>query len=449
MDLGKAGWLDALLDGVIAEHRPEQAAAALGDATGLRSGRARARAYLRRFLRSSGLLYGTPTAVAEGAGSMAPEEQLFMAVLRTLARLALDLMALLEFRDGPRREELYVLFAAMVGKIDDADEIRRRAEKPNGVPAKLKARIEDALAEAAMSLAGDPAYGLVLHNGALYADAQLFGRQAIDFFSRGYLPPVAAQRRADFAARQKALLVEVLTALACAERKPSFPARRAILRQIEDLQLPSSLESELRSRVKKAFDKKPSLKAVVKEVKSRELRRFIVEQTLLASLVDGKRSPEELAFIRELTGILDFSREDLKEIEIEVAEFYAKNRSVVDVFTVASGAETMGEEFVESIQRTLEKNFKALMQEVKETGELSVLLSKAARGQKLTREERQKMRRQLIDVAKAIPALAIFAAPGGVLLFIALAKVLPFNLLPSAFQDEPPPTTEVREEKAS
>ena len=40
-------------------------------------------------------------------------------------------------------------------------------------------------------------------------------------------------------------------------------------------------------------------------------------------------------------------------------------------------------------------------------------------------------------VAKAIPALAIFAAPGGMLLLVALAKVLPFNLLPSAFQDEP------------
>ena len=60
----------------------------------------------------------------------------------------------------------------------------------------------------------------------------------------------------------------------------------------------------------------------------------------------------------------------------------------------------------------------------------------AARGQKLSAEERRKMRAQLIDVAKAIPALAIFAAPGGILLLIALAKVLPFNILPSAFQDE-------------
>jgi hypothetical protein len=44
------------------------------------------------------------------------------------------------------------------------------------------------------------------------------------------------------------------------------------------------------------------------------------------------------------------------------------------------------------------------------------------------------MRLELIDLAKAIPALAAFAAPGGLLLFAALAKVLPFSILPSAFQ---------------
>lgn len=89
------------------------------------------------------------------------------------------------------------------------------------------------------------------------------------------------------------------------------------------------------------------------------------------------------------------------------------------------------------LEEVVVKNFHRLMQEIRETGELSVLLARVARGQKLTAEERQRMRAQLIDVAKAIPALAIFAAPGGMLLLVVLAKVLPFNLLPSAFQDEP------------
>jgi hypothetical protein len=90
----------------------------------------------------------------------------------------------------------------------------------------------------------------------------------------------------------------------------------------------------------------------------------------------------------------------------------------------------------ELLWKAVEKNFRRLMQEIRETGELSVLLTRAARGQALTAEEKKRMRAQLIDVAKAIPALAIFAAPGGLLLLILLAKVLPFSLLPSAFQEQ-------------
>ena len=67
-------------------------------------------------------------------------------------------------------------------------------------------------------------------------------------------------------------------------------------------------------------------------------------------------------------------------------------------------------------------------------GELGVFLGKLAIGQSLTPDEKRRMRLELIDLAKAIPALAIFAAPGGLLLLAALAKVLPFSILPSAFQ---------------
>jgi hypothetical protein len=99
----------------------------------------------------------------------------------------------------------------------------------------------------------------------------------------------------------------------------------------------------------------------------------------------------------------------------------------------------------EPLRKSVEKNLQRLMKEIRETGELSVLLTRAARGQTLTTEERKRMRAQLIDLAKAIPALVIFAAPGGVILLILLAKVLPFSLLPSAFtergEDEPQATT--------
>ena len=75
------------------------------------------------------------------------------------------------------------------------------------------------------------------------------------------------------------------------------------------------------------------------------------------------------------------------------------------------------------------------MKEIGETKELSELLLKATT-KPLTVEEKQKVQDQLIDVAKSIPALAIFALPGGGILLPVLIKVLPFNILPSSFQDE-------------
>lgn len=76
-----------------------------------------------------------------------------------------------------------------------------------------------------------------------------------------------------------------------------------------------------------------------------------------------------------------------------------------------------------------------LAQEVAETHDLARLLRKRIHS-RLTPEEETRMRQQLIDLCKCIPALAIFAAPGGCLLLPILIKVLPFNLLPTAFADE-------------
>ncbi len=446
MDLGKAGWLSSILEEVVAAHAGVSTPAVSPGLTPGSSGRAQASAYLRQMLRATGLLYGTPAEgvlpeaeVPANGQVRAPEEQLFLAVVRTLARMALDIALLTGAPLGPREDQLLLLFAVLTGELDTAGAIDARLRVGHEATRRLHGKVEVALERRAISLAGDPVYGLVLHNGALYADARMFGRQAIDYFARGHFQRAAAQRRIDFAARQKALLVEVLTGLACADREPSYAARRAILRQVEDLALPGAIQSELKVAVKRSFEHRLAVRARVSGVRSKDMKHFILEQALLASLVDGQRSLGERAFLQELADALHVPETEVHRLELEMAEFYARHRSVVDVFTVTAAAGLLGEDFVSRIQEALDKNFHAVMQEVRETGDLAVLLAKAARGQKLTAAERRRMRAQLIDVAKVIPALAIFAAPGGVLLLIALGKVLPFNLLPSAFQDEPAP----------
>lgn len=448
LEFSKAGWLVPLLEEAMASA---SAPALEPSAASLESGRARARAYLRRTLRASGLLYGTPADVPSLMDAAPPtefqaralEEQLFRAVVKTLARLAMELAHLVDAPAGPRGDQLLLLFAVLCGELDLADALDARRVAGSAVPKRLVGKVEAALRKREPTLAGDPVYGLVLHNGAQYADAQLFCRQAIDYFSSGRFQRERAQRRLDFAAKQKALLVDVLTGLACVDRLPGPPSRRAILRQVEDLGLPDAMESELKVAVKQSFERRRSVRDVVRQVRSVDMRHFLLEQTLLAALVEGRRTRRERVFILELADALHVPGAELHRLELEMAEFYARHRPLVDVFTVSDAASAMGEDLVAGMQETLEKNFHRLMQEARETGDLAVLLTKAARrGQKLTGEERKRMRAQLIDVAKVIPALAIFAAPGGILLLAALAKVLPFSLLPSSFQDSEPVDTD-------
>ncbi|HEY8210437.1 MAG TPA: hypothetical protein VIG99_23305, partial [Myxococcaceae bacterium] len=397
----RSGWLAALLDRAVSDHRRDGPLTAAPEAP---PGRARARAYLRRVLRESGLLYGTPSMRSAAAfADRPPEERLFRAVIATFARIALDVAALTGAPAGPRREQLLLLFAALCSRWDDAEDIQRELVQVDPLPRRLWARVEAALEQRALSLSGDPAFGLVLHNGAVYADANAFGRLAADYFVRGGLSADKARRRLELCDRQKAVLAEVLTALACAERPPSFTSRRAILRQIEDLRLPTALENEVRQTARRAFERRRrgELPEALGRVQSAEMKRFILEQTLLGSLVDGRRSKAELDFIQALAARLDVRRPALAAFELEVAEFYRKNRDVVDVFTVSAGAGALGEELLETVQDAVEKNFRRVMNEVRETGELSVLLAKAARGVPLTADEKQKMREQLIDVAKA------------------------------------------------
>lgn len=437
MTLGTKGWLEEVLRAVVAAHRPDLESQSAQAAARLPPGRARALRYVRGIVRETGLLYGTPE--VQGEAGVGAEEQLFLAVVRLFARIALDVAVQAEAAPGPRAEQLLVLFAALAGRVDDAEDTHRRIEKAAKawpLPKKRWLEVEAALEARAGSLASDPYYGLVLHNGAVYADAAVFARIATAYFAGSGFPRAAVERRLIFAAKQKARLVEVLVGLVSAERRPGYPTRRAILRQIDDLGLPEALAESTAEFARKAFEKPVPLKRLTAGVRSRDLKRFILEQTVLASLVDGRRSPREVEWTYELGAHLGFERGQVRVLELEMAEFYRRHRGVVDVFRLSSGAEVMGEEWVDTMSALARKNYRALLQEVKETGELSRLLARAARGKSLTREEKRAMREQLIDVAKAVPALAIFAAPGGVILLIALAKVLKVDLLPSSFRDE-------------
>ena len=89
---------------------------------------------------------------------------------------------------------------------------------------------------------------------------------------------------------------------------------------------------------------------------------------------------------------------------------------------------------IDEIKLLLQKNKLRLYQELSESKEALFLLRKST-PTPLNEEEKAKVRVQLLDICKAIPALAVFMLPGGALLLPLLIKLLP-DILPSAFKDD-------------
>lgn len=82
----------------------------------------------------------------------------------------------------------------------------------------------------------------------------------------------------------------------------------------------------------------------------------------------------------------------------------------------------------------LNKNKKMLLKEIKQSKELVNLIGKSTT-QDLNDDEKEKVKNQLLDIFKSVPALAIFLLPGGAILLPIAIKYIP-NLMPSSFYED-------------
>lgn len=89
---------------------------------------------------------------------------------------------------------------------------------------------------------------------------------------------------------------------------------------------------------------------------------------------------------------------------------------------------------VQEIKELLSKNKKRLAKELKQSKEAVFLIQKATHSS-LNAEEKEKIKVQLLDICKAIPAFTVFMLPGGALLLPLLIKLIP-DILPSAFKED-------------
>ena len=357
--------------------------------------------------------------------------------------MLLDLAALLEvpFDPAVRRAEIATVLAAATGDVDGALAVAPR----KGVPPSA-AEVRRTLARAGQRLLrvhfppGDPGKGLPLYAGTVAIQRRLMARLALNYLPAGELDPGAAGADQEQARDEELLLVEALSGLATADPLAPRPDRRVVSRQLERIGL--DRERVQAARAAAAAPREPE--QIVADTPPR-LRHFLVEQLLLASLGMPAGSTPRAEYLARFAGAADIAPDRLASMQVEAAAFHADHQAWFRAFGLPEDAgwseltdewNEFGERMVDKVATVITENLDAIALELRETGELGTLLAKAAAGQPLDAAERRKVKEQLIDVAKAVPALAIFAAPGGMVLLPLLAKLLPFDVLPSSFSQK-------------
>lgn len=171
------------------------------------------------------------------------------------------------------------------------------------------------------------------------------------------------------------------------------------------------------------------------ELGSDPARRFLFHVLFLAAHVNGRYHDAERAFIEQLAAATGESAEALDRFEARALATYESQPDLVDQLSLGGTVRRLRRHLTGRLDKAVRKNAKRLWREIEETGELMHLLVEAGR-RDLTQEEDLAVRKQLVDVCKAVPALALFAVPGGSILLPLVLKHLPFNMLPSSFVEE-------------
>jgi hypothetical protein len=113
--------------------------------------------------------------------------------------------------------------------------------------------------------------------------------------------------------------------------------------------------------------------------------------------------------------------------------FIKKYKDEIPFFNYSNPIKHFYDQANKNVTKLIIRNKDRLTKEIKESGELMQLLAKST-AKDLSKEEKKKVKKQLLDICKSIPSLTIFLLPGGSLLLPILIKFIP-QLLPSAFNE--------------
>jgi CRISPR/Cas system CSM-associated protein Csm2 small subunit len=148
---------------------------------------------------------------------------------------------------------------------------------------------------------------------------------------------------------------------------------------------------------------------------------------------DGILESNESNFLYLLAKKLSVSDEFVQQSINNTNTFISKHKKEIPYFNYSNPVKHFYDQTTQSVVTLIARNRTRLVKEIVQSKELMVLLANST-NRDLDEKEKKKIKKQLLDICKSIPSLAIFLLPGGSLLLPILIKFIP-TLLPSAFNE--------------
>jgi hypothetical protein len=160
---------------------------------------------------------------------------------------------------------------------------------------------------------------------------------------------------------------------------------------------------------------------------------YVIDLAGISLWSDEKVENEERYFLYKLGEKLNVSDEFVLDSIHFVNSFITQYKNEIPYFNNSNPVKNFYDQTTDSVVVLIKRNKNRFLKEISESKELMQLLAKSTH-KDLDQDEKNKIKKQLLDICKTVPSLTIFLLPGGSLLLPILIKFIP-KLLPSAFNE--------------
>ena len=162
-------------------------------------------------------------------------------------------------------------------------------------------------------------------------------------------------------------------------------------------------------------------------------RNYFLDISCMSMWSDKILERRELDFIKSFAFQLKIESYKVDEAIESIFYFINTYKNQIPYFNYSNPVKHFYDHTSNTVVNLILRNKDRLIKEILASGELVKLLALSTQ-RNLDEQERKKVKKQLIEICKTIPSLAIFALPGGSLLLPILIKFVP-TFMPVSFNE--------------